>query len=293
MMRFWGKLLAASFGMAALVGAAQFGVVYGLNALRLDREFSSGADNEWNLQLTWVAWFAALAVLAGATYAASLAVQQTGRSRVGAGVRAVGGVGAALGAAAATVPLTLQPARIARVNASFDPELTAAIAVGAGVVAGLLVTLLVVARKPLSTNLWVCTAGVWLLAAASFLDSAQFGRNRDALAEYYDPMRLGVLDLSSLEPIPRATFSMPVLALVAALACGLAARHRGRSRLWIALSGAVGPLLVAMAYVIGGPGISRALTDQADAYLGAMIAVVVGLVVSSVIALAPRRPGVL
>ena len=51
-MRFWGRLLAAAFGMAALVGAAQFGVVYGLNVLRLDREFVAGTDNDWNLQLT-------------------------------------------------------------------------------------------------------------------------------------------------------------------------------------------------------------------------------------------------
>lgn len=286
-MRFWVRLLAAAFGMAALVGAAQFGVVYGLNVLRLDREFTSGADNDWNLQLTWVVWFALVAVVGGATFAAGLAVRE--RGRFGAVARGVVGFAAALGAAAAMFPLTLQPARYARLSATLDPELTAAIAVFAGVVAGLFVALLTVGRVPLSTNLWTCTAVVWALAALSFLDTTQFGRNRDAMADYYDPMRLGVLDLSTLAPIPRASFTMPVVALLVALLCGLLARHAGRSRVLIALSGAVGPLLVAIAYVIGGPGISRSLSYQADAYLGAMIAVVVGLAASSAIALAPRR----
>jgi len=40
---------------------------------------------------------------------------------------------------------------------------------------------------------------------------------------------------------------------------------------------------------MGGPGLSRELTNQADAYLGAMIAVVVGLVPSVLVALLPPR----
>ncbi|MEU8077485.1 hypothetical protein AB0B31_18785 [Catellatospora citrea] len=291
MMRFWGRLLAAAFGMAALVAAAQVGVVYGLDVLRLDREFTAGADNDWNLQLTWVVWYTIVAVAGGATFAAGLALRD--RRRIGAAVRVVTALAAALGAAAAAFPLTLQPVQYAKLSATFDPELTAAIAVAAGVVAGLFVALLAVGRSPLAADLWTCTGLVWLLAIVSYLDTTGFGRNRDALGEYYDPMRLAVLDISSLQPIPRASFSMPVIALLVALACALIARHAGRSRLLIALSGAVGPLPVAMAYVIGGPGISRALTDQADAYLGAMIAVVVGLIASSIVALAPRRPGVL
>jgi hypothetical protein len=286
-MRFWVRLLASAFGMAALVAAAQFGVVYGLNVLRLDREFTTGTDNDWNLQLTWVVWFTLVAVVGGAAFAAGLAVRE--RGRLGAVARGAAGFAATLGAAAAAFPLTLQPAQYAHLSAAFDPELTAAIAVGAGLVAGLVVALLTVARIPLSTNLWTCTAVVWALAVLSYVDTAQFGRNRDSISDYFDPMRLGVLDLSKLAPIPRASFTMPAVALLVAVLCGLVARYEGRSRVLIALSGAVGPLLVATAYVIGGPGISRSLSYQADAYLGAMIAVVLGLIVSSVIALAPKR----
>ncbi|MDI1460281.1 hypothetical protein QEZ54_04820 [Catellatospora sp. KI3] len=287
MMRFWVRQSAAGFGLAALIAAAQFGVVYGLNALRLDREFLAGTDNDWNLQLSWVAWFALCATVGGATFAAGLAQREAGR--VGAGVRVLAACTAALGAATVALPLTLQPARYAVLHASFDPQLTAALAVGAGVIAGLLLSLFVVARSPLSTNLWAFTAGMWVLAVVSFLDTAQFGRNRDSLGDYYDPIRLGVLDISSLQPIPRASFTAPALALLVALVCGLAARRAGRSRTLIALSGATGPLLIAIAYGIGGPGLSRSLSYQADAYLGAMIAVVVGLLVTTVIALAPRR----
>ena len=101
-MRFWGRLLAAAFGMAALVGAAQFGVVYGLDVLRLDREFTAGADNDWNLQLTWVVWFTIVAVAGGATFAAGLALRD--RRRIGAAVRIVDRPGRGAGRGRGRVP---------------------------------------------------------------------------------------------------------------------------------------------------------------------------------------------
>lgn len=281
------RLLAVAFVAAALIGAAQFGIAYGLGALRLDREFLAGTDNEWNLQLTWVAWFALLATIGGAAVAAYLAERETWR--VGAVIRTVVTLAAAVGATVAALPLTLQPARYARLSAAFDPELTAAIAIGAAVLVGLVLALLTIARPPLSTNLWCFTAGVWVIAAVSFADTAQYDRSKDALGGYFDPIRLGVLDLGGLAPIPRASFTLPALALLLGLVCGLIGRRSGKSRVLVAASGATGPILVAVAYLIGGPGISRSLTYQADAYLGAMIAVVVGLLASSLVALAPRR----
>src|SRR5215218_2782338 len=97
-MRFWARIFAAGFATAALIAAAQIGVVYGLDALRLNRSFAD-ADGDWNVQLTWVAWFILAAVVGGSAYAASLSRLITKRLSVGVGVRLVRASAAGLGAA--------------------------------------------------------------------------------------------------------------------------------------------------------------------------------------------------
>src|SRR5688572_9930123 len=105
-MKFWARIFAAGFATAALISAAQFGMVYGLGALRLDRSFAE-PDGDWNLQLTWIAWFVLVAVVGGAAYAAGLSRLITKRLSVSVGVRLVSAVGAGLGAALTSLPLTV------------------------------------------------------------------------------------------------------------------------------------------------------------------------------------------
>lgn len=62
--RIWSRVLGTAVGVAALAGAGQLGIAYGFGLLRFARDFPSGGL--WSTQLTWVAWFAALAALAGA-----------------------------------------------------------------------------------------------------------------------------------------------------------------------------------------------------------------------------------
>ncbi len=81
---------------------------------------------------------------------------------------------------------------------------------------------------------------------------------------------------------------MPALAIVASVVVALGGRARRRSRVLIAACGATGPLTVALAYLVSGPGINHEITNQINAYLGAMIAVVVGLIPSMIIALLPQ-----
>jgi hypothetical protein len=285
-LRYWARILPIAGGGAALLGAAQFGVLHGLGMLRLDREFYAASGNDWNIQLTWVAWIALVAVLGGATYAFKV-VRRDGR---GTGFFARLGVSlaAALGAALTVIPLTAPSARFAKLEVTFDPALTAALAGVVAVIAGLLVALLTVDNPPLSTNLWWTVTAVWVIAVPSFLDTIRYGLSYDPQTGYLDPIRLGVLDVGQLNYQARARLSLAALALVIGLAVAFAARMNGRSRIQVALSGAVGPTLVALAYLIGGPGISREHTYQADAYLGALAAVVVGLVCSIAVAFVSR-----
>jgi hypothetical protein len=278
--RFWARIFAAGFATAALIAAAQFGVVYGLDALRLNRSFAD-ADGDWNVQLTWVAWFILAAVVGGSAYAAGLSRLLTKRLSVSVGVRLVGASAAGLGAAVASLPLTLYPAIDAKLSLPVNPAITMGFTVCAALAVGMGMGALTAGNAPMTTNIAYFTFCIWVVAAFSLAEQGTFGRL------YLDWPRLSVLDIDSLQPIPRASFSAPVLAGVVGLLIALIGRMRRQPRILIALSGAAGPLLVALAYLLSGPG-PRELSGQADAYLGAMIAVVVGLTLSTIIAVLPR-----
>ena len=277
-MKFWARIFAIALTTAALVGAAELGIVYGFDALRLDRSFVK-TGNDWSILLTWIAWFAIVAVVAGTSHAAAV-VKLTQRFSVGA--RLTAALAAGIGALVTLVPLTVYPAVNAKIDANFNAPITVALTVVGAVGAGVVLGGLVAGNPPLTTGVLVVALAVSGLGAVSVVATAPtMGRL------YLTPVRLGVLDLDSISAVQRAQFSMPALAIIAAVVVALAGRSRRRSRVLIAVCGATGPLTVALAYLISGPGISHDITNQADAYLGAMIAVVVGLIPSMIIALLP------
>ncbi|WP_117211605.1 hypothetical protein [Allorhizocola rhizosphaerae] len=290
-MRFWPRVFAVAFGTAALIGAAQLGLVYGLEAVRFNRPFA-GVENDWNIHLTWMAWFAMTAVVGGTAFAlghAKLIARRQGiesRHSDGRGVfvRIVAALAAGLGGLLSVVPLTVYPAVNAILPTPHNPEYTMALTGIAAVVAGTILAATTAGNRPLSTSIAWFVAAAWVVAAASLSDTSPAkGRL------YTEPVRLGVLDIGALMPTPRAHFSMPALALVIGLIVAVTGWVRRQSRVLIALSGATGPLLIALAYLMGGPGISRQMTNQADAYLGAMASVVVGLIPAIIVALLPKR----
>lgn len=290
-MRFWPRLFAVAFSTAALIGAAQLGVVYGLDAMDFARSFS-GAENDWNIYLTWIAWFAMAAVTGGTAFGLSqsrllarrMGIENRHSDGRGIVVRLVAALAAGLGALAGMLPLTVYPAIVAKLPTPHHPTFTMGLTVAGAVVAGMLLAGLTAGNRPLSTSIVCFVVAAWILAAVSLFNTApMLGRLN------LDPARLGVLDIGQLQPQPRAYLTMPVLALGIGMVVSLVSWLKRQSRVLIALSGATGPLLIALAYLLGGPGISRELTNQADAYVGAMIAVVVGLVPAVIVALLPRR----
>ena len=64
--RTWVKLLAAALGVAAVAGAGQLGLAYGLGIVRLTRVLDETARDQWTAQLAWVAWFAMTSAVLGA-----------------------------------------------------------------------------------------------------------------------------------------------------------------------------------------------------------------------------------
>src|SRR5689334_13820113 len=157
--RTWAKLLGATLGVAALAGASQLGLAYGLGILRLTRVVDITARDQWTAQLAWVAWIAMTAAAAGGI---------AGRSHLprsaGAGTRIAAALAAGLGAAA-VVPLTMQPARTAQVDgvrAVFVIGVCAGLAALAGVFAGY-------ASLSRPTARWSFTTvgiAVWIVAIA-------------------------------------------------------------------------------------------------------------------------------
>jgi len=103
------KLLGVTLGVAALAGASQLGLAYGLGIVRLTRVLELTARDHWTAQLAWVAWFAMTAAVVG-----GMAGRPHLPKHAGAGTRLATAVAAGLGAAV-VVPLTMQPARTTEV----------------------------------------------------------------------------------------------------------------------------------------------------------------------------------
>ncbi|WP_213452761.1 hypothetical protein [Rhizomonospora bruguierae] len=276
----WGSALLTALGAAALAGAGQLGVAYGLGIVQLARQFEASAPDEWNSQLTWIAWITMVAALIGGYAARRVA---TGRGlTAGSGLRIALAAAAGVGSAV-VAPLTMLPARGAQLYATIDPVLVTGITALCGAAAGTMFVALTLGKAGARLGAGLVTGATWLLALASTAPSLGPG----------DPLphiRLGVLDAAG---IPAGTtqrlalVGIPVIALLTGVAVGAAARARGRSATAGALTGLAGPVLLALAYVIAGPGGGGAKT-QAAPYWGALIGVAAG-VLGSILPAVLRR----
>ncbi len=258
------KLLATTTAAAAVVGAGQLGIAYGLSMVRLDRDLDVTASDQWTAQLAWVAWIAMTAAAVGAIVATGLRPRWRPQP-IGTGGALGIGLAAGLGALA-VIPLTMQPARAASV-AGVNPVFVIGVCAGLGAAAGIFAAWAAAAKAVARWSLGTLTVLVWAVALISIAPSLLPGRTPAA------PIRLGVLEGNLIpaaitEHTPFVT--MPVLALLAGLICGLVARGRRLSTLAVALSGLAGPALLTVAYLIAGPG--EGTRFDLNPYWAAMIA---------------------
>ncbi|WP_343445095.1 hypothetical protein [Micromonospora schwarzwaldensis] len=278
--RTWGRLLLTALGVSVLAAAGQLGVAYGFGVVRLDDAFVDASVNRWPAQLVWVAWFAAVATVAGAVLTERLARRDdlpggTTELLSIAGVSALGAI--------VVAPLCMQPARAAELGGSVDPAWAAGICAVLGAVVGAGAAIAVLLKPPFGWGVAITTGIVWLLALLSVAPTIVANRSLATV-------RLGVLEPSWLgAPAAQrlAMLLLPTLALLAGGAIGVLARRAGHPPLVGGAAGAAGPVLVAFAYLTAGPG-TAADRYQLAPYYGALIAVAAGALGATATSMLPR-----
>ncbi|MEV6303705.1 Hansenula MRAKII killer toxin-resistant protein 1 [Actinoplanes sp. NPDC051861] len=262
----------AAAGIAAGAGAAQLGLGYGLGVIAWPVT-AAEAESVWLGSLGWATWITASATVLGAVIAGRLQPAPPGRWRVL--WRFVLAASSALGALV-SVALVALPARSAVRADTLSPQVVAGGYALAGLLAGLVVAFWAVSSSPVAANLIGTALWLWALAIAGV--AAELASGRDfatyltswQFAESVSPMRYGGIYWPSA-----------LLTLVAAFVIGLAASwpaaRRGELGLGTAISGAVGPLLVAFSFLLLAPQLTAAMGPLQSAYLIAPYAVLAGL----------------
>jgi hypothetical protein len=279
--RTWVRALAGGFAAAVLIGAGQLGIAYSFGILRWDQPFEAGAENGWNIHLTWVAYIAMLAVVGGAT-AGVRPLRRADFDGLGAWMAVAL---AALAGAGIVVPLVALPAAAVEVPRPLDPALNVGLAAGLGAAVGFFAALAALYARALAASVFVVAGWAWLVALGSVVGSLDGPSPLTGL-------RLGVLSLPQLPEPETQNMVLPVMAATALLcAAGIAGYSRwlGEPRLTVVSGGLAGPALVASAYLIAGPGISATQDDQLVPWRAALLAVGAGLAASTLVALVPAR----
>lgn len=291
----WIGSVALAVGAAAGTAAAQFGLGYGLGIIAWSPAAPDPGtpDNIWLASLAWTLWISATSTVVGAICAdrrsageiGAAPPRPTGSDGNGPvappGVfataiwRALLAVSAAVGALI-SVALVLVPARAAIRADTATPQLIAAGYAIVGITVGIVIAVCALAARAATVNV-IATAGwLWLLAIAAVINGVAVGRGLGTAPLEVWPFGEGTYF--------RATWSIEgaTLMLGAALIIGAAsawpASRRGDNRVGVALSGVIGPLLVAVAYFLTVPRLVGVHGDpQFSAYLVAPYAVIAGL----------------
>ncbi|WP_328464067.1 Hansenula MRAKII killer toxin-resistant protein 1 [Actinoplanes sp. NBC_00393] len=268
----WTTQASAAAGIAAGAGAAQLGLGYGLGVITWPTT-AAEAESVWLGSLGWATWITASATVLGAVIAGRMRPDRTGPWR--ALWRFLLAASSALGALV-SVALVALPARSAVRADTLSPQLVAGGYALAGLLAGLVVAFWAVSSGPVAANLIGTALWLWALAIAGV--AAELATGRD-FATYLTSWQFA----ESVSPIRYGGIYWPsaLLTLVAAFVIGLAAAwpaaRNGELGLGTAISGAVGPLLVAFSFLLLAPQLTAAMGPLQSAYLIAPYAVLAGL----------------
>jgi hypothetical protein len=182
------------------------------------------------------------------------------------------------------------PAREAARADTFTPQTIAAGYAAIGVIVGLLVALWAVASRAVAANVIATASWLWLLAVIAVIDGVATGRGLASA-------QLGVWQITSDADrfwfrniyLPGAALTLGSALVIGALAAWPAAK-RLDGRVGTAVSGGVGPLLVAAAYFLAAPTLVGIRAEQLSAHLLAPYAVIAGLAGSVLVtAICQRR----
>lgn len=279
----WTAQAATAVGVAAGTGAAQLGLGYGLSVVVWPTS-ATGGDSVWLGSLGWATWIAAGSTVFGAVAASRMRADAGPQSRTSQQSRTPQrgpwrlalSVAAAIGALL-TVVLIAVPARLAQRADTFSPQTTAAAYTVAGILIGMVLAYWAVVSRPVAANIILTTAWLWGLAVAAI---------GHGLLTRTDPQgtHLGGWRLTGPGSgfqygtiyWPGALLMLGAALLIGALAVWPAIR-RGDREIGAAASGAAGPLLVAMTFLLLVSQARGALGELESPYLVAPYAVLTGL----------------
>jgi hypothetical protein len=288
----WLASVGLSVGGAAGAAAAQFGIGYGLGIISWvpGLHESATSDSAWLASLAWTTWITATSTVLGAVLADRRSAGEIGAApprpaddgRLAAPSafatavwRGLLAVSAAVGAML-SVALVLVPARVAIRPDTSTPQLIAAGYAVVGVVLGIMIAVCALSARAAAANAVWTSGWLWLLAIGAVIDGVIEGKG------------LGSAPLA-VWPFGDATYFRHTWSIAgAALMLGAAfligacaawqASHRSESQVGIALSGGLGPILVAVAYFLTAPRlVGVEVNPQMSAYLVAPFAVISGL----------------
>ncbi|WP_431884483.1 hypothetical protein [Micromonospora wenchangensis] len=287
--RGWGGSVLTALGVAAGVGAAQLGFGYGLGIINWTPADAGATEPSWFASLAWATWIAAVSTVAGAVCAQRLHERGGDAATGGTLHRVTLAVAGAVGALI-TVLLVAVPSRAASVPETFSPQTVAAGYAGVGVLVGLVAAVWALHSRAAATNVVATVGWLWLLAVVSVVDGVLAGRGLTSA-------QLGIWQIAQDSPRfwwrDHLYWPGALLALGSALLIGAsAARRAARTpelRLGAVVSGAAGPLLVAVAYFLAVPRLATISPAQVSAHLVAPYAVIVGAAGSVLVASLAQR----
>lgn len=293
----WTVQTAAAAGIAAGTGAAQLGLGYGLGVVVWPMTMTAD-DSVWLGSLGWATWIAASSTVLGAVVAARLhrpgpaptlspppddefadppasAPPAPPMPRPSGPWRLALALAAAVGALV-TVALIALPARAAVRPDTYAPETIATGYALVGVALGLVIAYWAVGSRPVAANLIATTVWLWALAVAAIIVQLTTDRASETYLTSWQ-----FADLSETARYGTIYWPSALLTVLAALLIGMIAVWpavvRGDVGLGAATSGAVGPLLVAAAFLALAPRLTGFLGPLGSAYLIAPYAVLAGL----------------
>jgi hypothetical protein len=285
--RSWATSISTAIGVAAGAGAAQLGLGYGLGIISWQSPGNSATV--WVNSLSWVAWLAASSTVIGALCADRLSefgtpvtpgAESAGARAVTAAWRVVIALAAAVGALI-VVPLVAVPARAPRPDNAV-PYFTAGGYAVAGVIVGLVIAIGAIAARPIAANIIATTAWVWTLAGVAVADAVRAGGDLFGTAQLATWQFSDAMWIRDIFNLPGALLMLTIALVIGGLAAWPAGR-RGDNRVGVAISGAAGPLLVAIAYFLAAPALGE--KDQhLSAFVIAPYAVLAGLAGSVIVA---------
>ncbi len=276
---------------AAGAAAAQAGLGYGLSIIVWPPTTIGDAavtdSGAWSSNLAWTALIAAMSVVIGA-----VAGERAGNTvHMGPTLRGIRRLLVSLAATiggAAVIPLAAVPAQSARVAGQFAPHLLVGVYAVVGLVAGLVVALLATTTRAVAANVFATAAWLWALAVIALIHRSVTG----APLGYVPP---AVWKFTNNGPVigqfylPGAMLMIGSALLIGGLAAFPAA-GRGAGRVGIVVSGAIGPLLVAGAYLLADPDPAHTPFEQLSAFHIAPYVVLAGLIGSILVAVVGVTP---